>query len=204
MSRLSQALASLSEIHAHLAKAEVYQGLRAKPVLLSGLVGGCAAIAQAQLISAGDALAFTWYWLVVAAVSGMVGCSGAVIKYLLDDDDLARKRARIVAGQFAPCMLAGLLLTLALQPYHVHCIGILPGCWAILYGLGLFSARPYLPRATGWVSLYYLTAGTLLLSMLRPDVVPSSWAVAGTFLIGQAGLALVLHRNQQRGPIDGR
>ena len=35
--------------------------------------------------------------------------------------------------------------------------------WALLFSLGLFSCRPYLPRGIGWVALFYLLAGGGLL-----------------------------------------
>jgi len=99
-------------------------------------------------------------------------------------------------------MAVGAFLTLALLPVMDRCVGLLPGVWAMLYALGLFSTRPYLPRATGWVGLYFVVAGTLLVSFLPMEVIPSPWSIAGVFACGQIGLAFVLHRNAQRETID--
>jgi hypothetical protein len=202
MSRLTEALSCLSEIHTHLAKAEVYRGLKAKPVVLSGLAGLVAAMWQLRLVSPSDPVGFVWYWIAAAGLCGLIGCSGSLISYFLEDDDLARRRARIVAGQFVPCVVGGLFFTVALRSQLEHCIGLMPGLWAVLYGLGLFSARPYLPRATGWVALYFLTAGVLLISFLPVTVMPTAWSVGGVFCVGQIGLAWVLHRNERREVID--
>jgi hypothetical protein len=198
MTHLTEALHNLSEIHAHLAKGEVYQGVKARQVMLSGLIGILAAIVQPRLINDGEFNVFVWYWLLTAVICALAGTSGAILGYFLDDDELARRRARIVAGQLAPCLAAGAFLTLALLPVMDRCIGMLPGLWAMLYALGLFSTRPYLPRATGWVGLYFIVAGTLLVSLLPFTAIPSPWTIALVFATGQFGLALVLHRNAER------
>ena len=51
MTRLNEALAHVAEIHAHLAKGEIYRGLQAKPVALSGLAGLFAAGLMPWLIA---------------------------------------------------------------------------------------------------------------------------------------------------------
>ncbi|MFT3880848.1 MAG: hypothetical protein QM703_14450 [Gemmatales bacterium] len=198
MTHLTEALHSLSEIHAHLARGEVYQGVKARPVMLSGLIGITAAFVQLRVIANGDVHGFVWYWLLAAVVCALAGASGAILSYFLEEDELARRRTRIVVGQLLPSLAVGAFLTLALLPVIDRCIGLLPGVWAMLYALGLFSIRPYLPRATGWVGLYFVVAGTLLVSLLPLAVVPSPWSIALVFATGQFGLALVLHRNAQR------
>lgn len=198
MTHLTEALHSLSEIHAHLARGEVYQGVKARPVMFSGLIGILAAIVQPRLVADGDVHSFVWYWLLAAVVCALAGASGAILSYFLDEDELARRRTRIVVGQLLPSLAVGAFLTLALLPVMDRCIGMLPGVWAMLYALGLFSTRPYLPRATGWIGLYFVVAGTLLVSFLPLAAIPSPWSIALVFAAGQLGLALVLHRNAQR------
>lgn len=198
MTRLTDALACLADIHAHLARGEVYRGLQARPVMVSGLLGFTAAVMQQYWLPHPDPILFTWYWLLAALCCASVGVSGAVLHYIMEEDQVARRRARIVAGQFGPCVVVGCLLPLALLPRLGVCVGLLPGLWSLLYALGLFSARPYLPRATGWVAFYFLIAGTLLLSLVPHDSVPSPWSIAGVFTMGQLALAWVLHRNEAR------
>jgi hypothetical protein len=198
MTRLTDALACLADIHAHLARGEVYRGLESRPVFASGLLGIAFALAQLQWLPLSDATLFTWYWLLAAGCCALVGISGAVVHYVLEEDQVARRRARIVAGQFVPCVIAGCLLPVALLPNLEHLVGLLPGLWALLYALGIFSTRPYMPRSTGWVGLYFLLAGVLLVALLPRATVPSPWAIAGVFALGQMTLAWVLHRNTER------
>jgi len=76
----------------------------------------------------------------------------------------------------------------------------LPGLWAVLFGLGVFAARPYLPRATGWVGLFYLAAGAVLLAVGPSDFAPAGWTVGAVFAAGQLATAAVLRRNRERDP----
>jgi hypothetical protein len=100
-------------------------------------------------------------------------------------------------AQVAPALAGGAVLTLvalvaqpALAPY-------LPGLWALSFGLGIFASRPYLPRATGWVALYYALSGLLLVATADAGV-PTGWSVGGVFAVGQLGSAAVLHANVER------
>jgi len=76
---------------------------------------------------------------------------------------------------------------------------LLPGLWAVFFGVGIFAARPYIPRASGWVALYYWTAGLVLLWFTPMMTVPSTWTVGGTFGVGQLLAAGVLYWNLERG-----
>ena len=71
----------------------------------------------------------------------------------------------------------------------------LPGLWATTFALGIWSGRPYLPKAVGLVALFYLLAGTWLL-VISDGAVPSPWGMGLTFGIGQA--ARRLHEAQLR------
>lgn len=197
-SRLSDALSTITEIHTHLAKSEIYAGVRAKPVLLSAFLGLVAGCMQDRIIPSPDALQFVCYWITSAVLCAAVAASGAVMAYIFYDDHLGRRHAHIVASQLVPSLAAGIFVVLALLPQLHQCIGLFPGLWAILYALGLFSVRPYMPRATGWVGLYFILTGTLLLNLLPMDQVPSPWSIALIFAAGQTGLAFVLHRNAAR------
>jgi hypothetical protein len=196
--RVTDALGQIAQIHDHLARAEQYRGFHPIAVALSGLIGVAAAVAQPWLVTADDPTGFARYWLMVAAIGGCVGVSPALDAYFRREDEFARRRTRRVAGQFLPCIVAGLCVTLALGRAGGGLVAFLPGLWAVLFGLGVFSARPYLPRATGWVGLYYFAAGSYLLANPPADLGRSGWAVGLVFAAGQAATAAVLRRNRER------
>src|SRR5947209_4114234 len=156
--RVNEALGQIAQIHDHLARAEQYRGFHPLAVAASGLIGLIAAAVQSWIVPADDPAAFARFWLVVAVVGGGIGISPAIDAYFFREDEFARRRSRRVLGQFLPCVVAGLCVTLALGRAGNGLVWCLPGLWAALFGLGVFSARPYLPRATGWVGLFYLGA----------------------------------------------
>ncbi len=196
--RVTDALGQIAQIHDHLARAEQYRGFHPFAVAGSGLIGVAAAIVQPWVVAVDDPTGFARFWLVVAAVGGGIGISPALDAYCRREDEFARRRTRRVIGQFLPCIAAGLCVTLALGRAGAGLVSYLPGVWAELFALGVFSARPYLPRATGWVGLFYLLAGGGLLFNPATDFGRAGWAVGLLFAVGQTATAAVLYRNRER------
>lgn len=198
MHKVSEALSQIAEIHAHLAKAEVYRGLRPELVATSGFVGIGGAALEPYFIPAPTGAEFGWYWLTVAVIAVLTGSCTAWYGYFFRDEPLAKRRARIVAGQMLPSLVVGALVTFVIV--HLEKVtGLLPGIWAIIYSLGLFSIRPYMPRSIGWVALYFMLAGLILLWPASiSESTPRGWGLAAVFALGQVSLGFVLYRNEQR------
>jgi hypothetical protein len=195
---VAQALERIAEIHGHLDRGEVYRGYHPKLVALTGILGITAAVAQPWLIPAADGRGFLAYWIGVAAANLLVHWSSMAYAYAREDET-ARRRTRRVVGQFVPSVAAGAMITGGCVSAFPGAMAALPGVWAITFALGLFSSRPYLPRHIGWVGLWYLAGGGILLSLA-----PASFSVLGAglgfvFGIGQLGAALVLHLDRGRG-----
>jgi hypothetical protein len=193
---VSRALEQIAEIHEQLAKGEIYRGWRSLPVACSGLVGLAAAAWQSATIGAIDPWNFTMFWVEVGALALLVGCCEIGWHYLVRANETERRRSRQVIGQFLPALVAGALVTGAFIRLSPALMALLPGLWAVFFGVGIFAARPYIPRASGWVALYYWTCGLLLL-WLTPSLSP--WMVGGTFGVGQLLAAAVLYWNLERG-----
>jgi hypothetical protein len=102
-----------------------------------------------------------------------------------------------VVAQFAPAVVVGAVVTVALTRLSPALVPLLPGLWAAMFGVAIFAARPYLPRAAGWVALFYLAAGGWLLWQAG-SASPSPWSVGGTFGVGQIFGAVVLYVNVER------
>jgi hypothetical protein len=196
---VGRALEQIAEIHQHLAKSEVYRGWRSVPVACSGLVGIAAAAWQSTTAHPLEPWTFTMFWLTIGALALMVGCSEIVWHYIVRASATERRRSRQVIGQFLPALIAGALLTGALMRLSPSLVALLPGLWALFFGVGIFAARPYVPRASGWVALYYWTVGLMLLWMARGVDLLSPWAVGATFGTGQLLAAAVLYWNLERG-----
>lgn len=195
---ISRALAQIADIHQQIAKGEVYRGYRSLPIAASGLMGLAAAWLQAPNLGAIDPVGFVLYWCAIAVCAGFVGASEIVYNYVVRDDRVARRRTRQVVGQFLPSMLAGAIITASFVRLSAALVALLPGLWAICFGIGVFASRPYLPRASGWVALFYYAVGIMLLWLARGPEPLHGWWVGGTFGTGQLLAALVLYWNLER------
>jgi TctA family transporter len=197
---LSRALGQLADIHQQIAKGEIYRGYRSLPVAASGLIGFVAAWAQTPALGASDPMGFVLYWTTVAACAGFVGTSEIIYNYVVHDDRARRRQTARVVGQFLPSVLAGAIITASFVHLSAALVPLLPGLWAICFGIGTFASRPYLPRASGWVALFYYAAGVALLWIARGPEPLRGWWVGGTFGAGQLMAALVLYWNLERAP----
>src|SRR5262249_33867733 len=134
---LAEALERIDAIHGHLARGERYRGYRPLALALSGVAGLLAAAAQ-PLFVADDPGSFVAYWVAGALACGGLAGGATVHGYFFREDDLARRRTAVVLRQFVPCLFAGVVVTVVLsrQPWRPLAVGLLPGLWALLFGLG--------------------------------------------------------------------
>ena len=153
---------------------------------------------QTPALGSNDPIGFVLYWSAMAACAAFVGASEIIYNYVVHDDAAARRRTRQVVGQFLPSVLAGAIITASFVHLSAALVPLLPGLWAICFGLGVFASRPYLPRATGWVALFYYVVGIALLWIARGPEPLRGWWVGGTFGTGQLLAAAVLYWNLER------
>ena len=195
---VTRALDQIATIHEQIAKGEVYRGYRSLPVALSGLIGLAGAWLQPASLGAADPIGFVLYWAAVAAAAGFVGSSEIIYSYVVHDDASERRKTRQVLGQFLPSLVGGAAITVCLTHLSAALVSLLPGLWAFCFGIGTFASRPYLPRASGWIALFYYTAGFVLLWIAGETNPLTGWWVGGTFGAGQLLAALVLWWNLER------
>jgi hypothetical protein len=195
---VSRALTQIAEIHQQIAKGEVYRGYRSVPVAASGVIGLVAAAVQPRHLATADPSAFVLYWSSVAAIAGLVGISEIAYNYLVRENVADRRRTRRVISQFLPGVMAAVAVTASFMHLSVTLVPLLPGIWAICFGIGVFASRPYLPRASGFVALFYYAAGFVLLWRAQGIASLDAWWVGGTFGVGQLMAAMVLYWHLER------
>ena len=193
-----RALDQIEEIHRQIAKGEVYRGYRSVPIALSGLMGLAAAWLQPAALGVADPILFVLYWAAVAAGAAFIGSSEIIYNYTVHEDASGRRKTREVVGQFLPSLVGGAAMTVCFTHLSTALVPLLPGLWAICFGIGTFASRPYLPRASGWVALFYYAVGFTLLWIARGPEPLTGWWVGGTFGAGQLLAALVLWWNLER------
>ncbi len=196
---LQRALSQISEIHAQVLKQELFEGLRAVTMATTGLIAVLAASLQTSLWIPSSPADYAWYWIIVAVICCSVCALDLYLGSRHREGDYLRRRTIPVLVQFVPAVVVGALLTWGILNLEPSTQLLLPGLWSFIYCLGLFSSRPYLPRAVGWVGAFYLAAGILLLMSSDQQQGLSPWAMGITFGLGQLGFALVLHVNLERG-----
>lgn len=196
---VSRALDEIAEIHRQIAKSEIYRGYRSLPLVASAAIGYAAAWFQPPGLGTADPVGFALYWMVIAVCAGFVGASEIVYNYVVHDDSGTRRRTRQVVGQFVPSIAGGAAIGACLIHLSAAMVPLLPGLWAFCFGLGTFASRPYLPRASGWVALYYYAAGFTLIWIARTEPL-TGWWIGGTFGTGQLLAALVLWWQLEREP----
>jgi hypothetical protein len=198
MTEVTRAIEQIAEIHEQLARTGIYRGWRSVPVACSGLIGLAAAAWQAAAPRPLEPWSFTAYWLMVGTIALLVGCAEILWHYAARASDAERRRSRHVIGQFLPALVAGAIVTGALLRLSPALVALFPGLWALFFGVGIFAARPYVPRAGGWVALYYWMAGLILLWNTQGLDALSPWTVGGTFGLGQLLAAGVLYVSLER------
>jgi hypothetical protein len=195
---VTRALDQIAEIHQQIAKGEVYRGYRSLPLAASGLMGLAAAWLQPARLGTADPIGFVLYWTAIAAGAAFLGSSEIIYNYVVHESASGRRKTREVVGQFLPSALAGAAITVCFTHLSDGLVPLLPGLWAICFGIGTFASRPYLPKASGWIALFYYAAGFTLLWIARGPAPVTGWWVGGVFGAGQLFAALVVWWNLER------
>lgn len=197
---LHEALAQISEIRTQIARTETFRGYRSVTVAATGLLALTAAAVQAVWIPAPEEqmTAYLTLWIGAALLALVTTALEMYLRNRRAGSSLARRLTRLAIEQFVPSLLAGGLLTYIFVLFIRDSLWMLPGLWAMLFGLGIFASWRLLTRPIFWVAAYYLIAGALCLVFARGDAAFSPWAMAATFGIGQLMAAVILYFTLER------
>lgn len=197
---LHEALSQISAIREHVARAETFRGYRSAIVGFSSLACLAAAVAQSLWIRHPQQTPGSWLALWVATAALCLATVGVEMawRHRRGAATHAAKLTWLAVEQFLPCVVAGGLLTAVLACFAPESLPLLPGLWAMLFGLGVFASCRLLPRATFWIGAYYLFAGSAALALGRGEQAFSPWLMVGSFGVGQALTAAVLYWHLER------
>jgi hypothetical protein len=197
---LHEALGQISEIRAQVGRTETFRGFRSVTVGFSGLLAVMAGVLQQQRLpqATQQVQAYVDLWLTVALISLIVVAAELAFRWSCERSSLKRRLTLLAIQQFAPCLIAGAAVTLAITTGAPQSAWMLPGLWAILFSLGVFACCRLLPPATVWVGIYYLVAGTICLFHGSGPHALSAWFMVGTFGVGQFLAAGILYHTLER------
>ncbi len=202
---LQDALSDIAEIRASLDRNQTYRGFRSMAIGVSAifvLIGG---LVQMHSDLHRFPSRYLDIWLCVAVGSLVVTAIEMIVRGRVSNDLAVWKMHGKVASALLPSFLVGALVTAALVietkqvvVLEQNNLWLLPGLWAMVYSLGLFSVCNLLHRATRFAALYFLIAGCtyLLINWTVRNV--EAWHMIAIFGVGQLMLAFILYWKVER------
>lgn len=140
---------------------------------------------------------FLTMWVGAAAVSLTLIGIETVARARRIHSLMAIQMLQAAVEQFLPTIVAGILLTAVVARAAPQSLWMLPGLWQMLFSLGVFASRSFLPQGTFWIGVWYLATAMACLAM-GPDVAASPWEMGIPFGIGHVMVAGVLQFGYRR------
>jgi hypothetical protein len=197
--RIEDALSQVRVLQIHVARTERYYCFRWATVAASGWIALAAAAMQSRWVvdPVRQPLLYLQLWVSVAALSvALIGVE-MLARWLRSDSDFARRQTVLAVQQFAPCVVAGALMTWAIQVFSAEYTPLLPALWSILFSLGILAARQYLPPGGVAVAAYYLLAGLVCIRWGQAEQALRPWTMAIPFGVGQLLTSFVLYQQPE-------
>lgn len=195
---IQEAIEQLEEIHGHVSRSEVYRGYRSALLAALGLITFLAAFLQPYFVEPTSPLSFVYFWLGVAIVNFLIPLSHILFHYTVYEKGMERKKTVRTIIQFAPALLAGAFLTIAFCRLSEETVVLLPGLWAILFSMGIYSSKPFLPNAIHWMGAMFFMGGVILLGLVPAGQSLSPWGMGLVFGLGLLAGAFILYFNIER------
>ena len=196
---LGDALTQIADIRGQIARSGTFRGYRSVPTALSGMIALLTAAAQQRWVP--DPYhwldGYLWIWFAAAMLSLLTVAIEMIARLRRGGSIVQREMSMAAAEHFFPCLAAGALLTFVVVEYAIETAWMLPGLWMILFSLGVFSSRRFLPRQAVGVGGFYMLAGALVISM-RYQAALSPWTMGLVFGLGQLATAGLFYWKLER------
>jgi hypothetical protein len=199
MRDLDRALTDISVIREQLAQSTEFQGYAPPTLAATGVFALVVAAAQGLWLpeAATNMRLFISLWVGTAVVCVTVIAIETIRRTRRTHGGFAIAMLQSALEQFVPAIVAGGLLTVALLEVAPQNLWMIPGLWHIVFSLGVFASRRFLPRPVFWVGVWYLACGLACLALAAPTHAASPWAMGVPYGIGQLLVAGILqHRGQ--------
>jgi hypothetical protein len=134
------------------------------------LIGLTALIAAGLAAATQSTVRWVFIWMCEAVISVGISVYTMSLKARAAGLPLWSEPARKIVFSFGPPMLVGALLTLVCFEHAL--LGLLPGVWMLLYGVGVVAAGTFSVRIVPVMGLAFMVVGTVAL------FAPASWTTA--------------------------
>ena len=199
MRDLDRALTDISVIREQLAQSTEFQGYAPATLAATGLFALLVAAAQGLWLpeSITNMRWFIPVWAATAAVCVLVTALEAINRSRRHHGGFAVAMLQSALEQFLPAIVAGGLLTVALLEVAPENLWMIPGLWHIVFSLGVFASRRFLPRPIFWVGVWYLACGLACLALAAPTHTNSPWSMGIPYGVGHLLVAGILQQRRQ-------
>ncbi len=201
MRDLDRALTDISLIREQLAQSSEFHGYAPPTLAATGVFAFLVAAAQGLWVpeAATNMRLFISLWVGTAAVCVIVIAIETIRRSRRAHGGLATAMLQSALEQFVPAIVAGGLLTVALLEVAPQTLWMIPALWHVVFSLGVFGSRRFLPRPVFWVGVWYLACGLACLALAAPTHAVSAWAMGIPYGVGQLLVAGIL---QFRGQLE--
>ena len=134
------------------------------------LIGLTALVAAGLAAATQSTVRWVFIWMCEAVISVGISIYTMSLKSRAAGLPLWSEPARKIVFSFVPPMLVGALLTLVCFEHDL--LGLLPGVWMLLYGVGVVAAGTFSVRIVPVMGLAFMVVGTVAL------FAPASWTTA--------------------------
>ena len=201
---LDEALDKISEIRQQMAQTATFRGYRALTTAFSGGLALLAAWLQSWLapVPVDRIERYLAIWIGAAAINVLGFTIELAVRYRRTESALQREMTLLAAGQFVPSLVAGAFLAVVIVRFAPAVAWMLPGLWAILFGLGIFASRRLLPAPVFYPGAFYVVAGLVVLARAQGAYALHPLAMGLTFGLGQFLNAAVLYWTLERRHVE--
>lgn len=196
MNDLNRALGDIRSIRRQIAESTQFRGYGPLALATTGVFALAAAAVQALWLP-DPVLHIARYialWSTTAALSVILMAAHAITRSRRMHSGLADEMIRLAAGQFLPSIVAGALLTFVLARYVPSILWTLPALWQILFSLGIFASRRFLPGTIAAAGVWFLGSGLSTFALAGPRAL-SPWTMGIAFGVGQFLVATIMYLN---------
>ncbi|MEM9643501.1 MAG: hypothetical protein AAF989_00795 [Planctomycetota bacterium] len=168
---IEDALHQLDAISSTLSRVTRFDGFRALPIGLGGVLGLVAAVTQSQWLPwlGGTDVAFVGGWMATAVTCLTIVMADITWRYVSDPSARKRRLSLQVLARLMPGLLIGAAFPVVLLLQHPNSVWMLPSLWSLVLGLAIFAAADLLPTSLSKIGIWYVAAGFVALIWL-PDV----------------------------------
>jgi len=192
---VTRAIADLDEVRSRLASVQRFRGLSGPAALASGVGAVFSGLVQLAVVpsprSAEEYSRYVAIWIACLAFALAVNYGAVAVWLARNWTSRTRTELKTAAIAIVPSVVGGGAFTGALLARGE--IGLLPGAWAVCYGLGLLAARSMLPRGIVTIALAFAVLGSTLLFAAGTNALVW-WVMPLTFGIGQTAIGLLILR----------